>query len=419
MPLTPSRATLLVGLWSFCLAAAALAADDWNAGKQSFRDGDYESALVFFQSALEAGQTGPAILYNIAVTQYQTGRYSDAYRTFRRLADEFSDKRALAQYNMGLAAVRLDQPDRAQQHFRSAYDLSGDDETLRELASRQLVAAVPQPDSAARFRGAVSVRAGYDDNVALLDEAGLTAGTTTDSPLAEVYASFSGFPTEGYRLRVEGGAYAINYIDAGDFDQTQLSGGVIYEWRDGDWRFDAGLQLSTGAIGGDSYDRKIGPKASVTRYLNSNSNVEFRYRYDDVSEADSIYAGLSGSRQILDARYRWYEDEHYLQLRYSNETNDRRDGGFSPDRNRVSVDYRYQPERGLGAELGATFRASDYDDLDLPREEDLTMLRGALTYLFANEWLVFLELENSSNDSTDPVYTYDRNLWTLGARRFF
>lgn len=419
MFLTRSRLVLLACLLCFGLVTPAQAADDWNAGKKAFKDGDYESALVFFQAARDAGRTGPAILYNIAVTQYKIGRYSDAYATFELLAGQFPKRRALAEYNMGLAAAMLDEPDKAQGHFRRAYELSGGDETLRTLASRQLREVDPGARTASRWNAAVGIRAGYDDNVALLDEAGLTAGSTTDSPLVEMYASVTGFPAETYRLRVEGSAYLVRYVDADDFDQSQLSGGVIYDWRDGNWRLSAGLQASTGAIGGDAYDRKIGPKASVTRYLNGNSNVELRYRYDDVSEADSVYAGLAGSRQLIDARYRWYENEHYLQFRYANESNDRRDAGFSPDRNRLSADYRYQPERGFGFEVGATFRTSDYDDLDLPREEDLTLIRSALTYLFPNEWLVFVEAEHSSNDSTDPVFAYDRNQVTLGARRFF
>ncbi len=419
MFLTRFRPALSACLLCLGLAVSANAMDDWSSGKQAFNDGDYESALVFFESARDAGRTGPAVHYNIAVAQYQTGRYRDAYQNFRLIAEQFPAKRALAEYNMGLAAIRLGETDRAQGHFQSAFALSGNDQNLRTLASRQLVDAEPETDSAPRWRGAISARAGYDDNVALLDEAVLTAGTTTDSSLAEVYASFSGTPTERYALRVEGTVYLVNYIDAGDYDQTQLSGGVSYDWRRGDWRFSAGLRGSTGSIGGDAYVRKIGPKASVTRYLNRNSSVELRYYYDDVSEADSIYAGLAGSRQIIDARYRWYQDEHYLQLRYWNEMNDRQDAGVSPDRNRLGVEYRYQPETGLGFEVGAALRASDYDDLDVPREEDLTILRATLTYLFREDWLAFAEVENSSNDATDPTFSYDRNQITLGVRRYF
>jgi hypothetical protein len=105
------------------------------------------------------------------------------------------------------------------------------------------------------------VRAGYDDNVALLDETVLSAGTTTDSPMAEVFAAFSGPWTGRSGLRVEGSAYLLNYFDADDFDQSEVQGGVFYEWRPRHWRLQLGVQAGTSAIGGDAYDREVGPRA--------------------------------------------------------------------------------------------------------------------------------------------------------------
>ena len=220
-------------------------------------------------------------------------------------------------------------------------------------------------------------------------------------------------------MRVEGSAYVLKYVDADDFDQSQLSAGLFYEWRPSNWRLQLGVRASTGAIGGDAYDRKTGPTVRVVHYLSRNANIDLRYLYDDVTEADSIYAGLAGTRQVVDTRYRWYRDGHFLQLRYAVETNDRQDPGMSPERSRFHIDYRYQPERGLGFEGGLALRNSDYDELATPREENLTTLRGAVTYMFRNNWLVLVEYRNSSNDSTDPTFAYDRDQATLGARKYF
>jgi opacity protein-like surface antigen len=153
--------------------------------------------------------------------------------------------------------------------------------------------------------------------------------------------------------------------------------------------------------------------------LSRNVNIDLHYRYDDMTEADSVFAGLAGSRQQIDAHYRWYRDGHGLQLRFGLETNDRLDAGTSPDRNRFGIDYRYQPGHGLGFEAGVDLRNSEYDELATPREEDLTTLRGALTYLFPNNWLVLLEYRNSSNDSTDPLFDYDRGQASLGLQKYF
>lgn len=406
--------------FAVCAPAFGTATEaDWNAGKQAYRNGDFASALVFFETARDTGLDGPAVHYNIAVSQYQLGRYGEAEATFELIARRFPKMRGLAEYNLGLTATRLGSDAEAREHFRRAYELSSHNRALRVLASRQLRVIEPEVRAASRWSGAIGVRAGNDDNVALLDETGLATGTTTDSPLAEVFAAFSG-PWNGRNgLRIEGSAYLLKYVDAEDFDQSEIAGGVFYEWRPRDWRLQLGVQASTGTIGGDSYDRKVGPRLRVVRYLNHNASVDLRYRYDDVTEADSIYAGLAGTRQVIDARYRWYRAGHHIQLRYALETNDRLDAGISPDRNRFRIDYRYQPGHGLGFEAGVDLRNSDYDELATPREEDLTALHGALTYMFVSNWLLSVEYRSYSNDSTDPLYDYDRGQLTLGALKYF
>ncbi len=410
-------AALILMLHGSAFGATIVA--DWDAGKQAFRGGDYASALVFFESARDAGLNGPAVHYNIAVSQYKLARYGEAEATFELIARRFPKMRALAEYNLGLTANRLGDDADAREHYRKAYELSSDDQTLRVLASRQLRVLEPELRTASRWSGVFGVRAGNDDNVALLDETGLPAGTTTDSPLAEMFASFAGPWIGRSGLRVEGSAYLLKYTDADNFDQSELRGGLFYEWRPRNWRLQLGVQASTGAIGGDAYDRKTGARVRVVRYLSRNANIDLRYRYDDVTEADSVFAGLAGSRQQFDTRLRWYRDGHRLQLRYALETNDRLDAGMSPDRNRFRFDYYYQPEHGLGFEAGLGLRNSDYSQLATPREEDLTTLRGALTYMFRNQWLVLFEYRNSSNDATDPAYSYDRGQFTLGALKYF
>ena len=413
------RVAVLAILVALAGTAAATTTEDWSAGKQAFQAGDYASALLFFRTARDAGLEGPAVHYNIAVSQYKLGRYGAAQQNFALIARRFPKMRGLAEYNLGLTADRLGERADARAHFLNAYQMNPDDRRLRILASRRLRELEPEVRTASRWSGAFGVRAGSDDNVALLDEVGLPAGTTTDSPMADVFASFSG-PWNGRSgFRLEGSAYLVKYVDADDFDRSEIRGGVFYEWRPTNWRLQIGVQASTGTIGGDAFDRKTGARVRVVRYLNRNSAIDLRYNYDDVTEADSIFAGLAGTRQQFDARYRWYRDTHRFQFRYRLQTNDRFDPGVSPDRSRFGIDYRYQPEQGLGFEAGISLRNSDYKDLATPREEDLTTFRGALTYMFRDNWLVLLEYRNASNDSTDETFSYDRGQITLGALRYF
>jgi hypothetical protein len=231
--------------------------------------------------------------------------------------------------------------------------------------------------------------------------------------------SFSGPWTGRSGLRVEGSAYLVKYADAGDFDQTELQGGVFYEWRPTDWSLRVGVHAGSGGIGGTSFDREAGGRLRAVRYLGDSALFDLRYAYDNVTEADPIFAGIAGNRQEIDARYLWYRDGHRFSLRYRHESNDRNDPAVSPQRNRFSLDYRFQPERGFGAEAGFGFRKSDYNELDLPRREDLQSIHGAITYMFSNDWLAIVEYSASSNDSSDEAFSYDRSVIMLGASKYF
>jgi hypothetical protein len=404
-----------------CLVAASPAAlaEDWQAGKQAFADGDFDTALFHFQNARDKGLDGPAVHYNIAVVQFELARYDDAGETFRLIAERFPAMRGLAEYNLGLVARRQGRRNDAASHFLRAYDLSPDDEKIRVLASRRIRELEPGFRSVTRWSGAFGLRAGHDDNIALRDEAGVPVGTTTESPMADMFASFSGPLTGRDGFRVNGSAYVIKYADADEFDQTELQVGGLYEWRRSNWRAQLGAHATTSMLGGDSFDRKLGADARFVRYVGDSSDMQIRYTYDDVSEGEDFFAAISGSRQLLEGRYRYYRDDRILRLRVIYETNDRLDSAVSPERYRVSADYRLQPEHGFGFEVGIDYRNSQYDDIAIPRNEKLLMLVGGMSYTFRNDWSVIVDYRLSDNESNDPDFTYDRQVFTLGAVKVF
>lgn len=399
--------------------ATAAPPGDWEAGKRAFESGDYVSALESFEAARDAGLEGAAVHYNIAVSQYKLGRYPQAAKTFSLLADRYPAMHGLAEYNLGLVSRRLGERAAARRHFLRAYELSPDDPKIRILASQRLRELEPELRSTSRWRGALGIRAGHDDNVTLRDEAGLPAGTTTASPMIDFFGVIQGPWDEHSGIRFDGSIYTIRYLDADDFDQSELRGAVFYHWGPGEWRFRAGVHASAGTLGGDSFDRKAGAHARAVRYLGRSASIDLRYTYDDVSDADALFAGIEGSRQQLDLRYLWYSDGHRVQLRYWLETNDRADPAVSPDRNRLGLDYGYRPGTGLGYEAGVDLRNSDYDELVTPRDEDLLTLRGAVTYTFAADWTVLLEYRVADNDSSDATYSYDSTQVTLGLLKTF
>lgn len=411
---------IIVAAFFLSISPACLASNaNWDAGNEAFAIGDYPSALRHFEAALNNGLSGPAVHYNLAVCNFKLGKLDDAATRFQLIADRYPAMRGLAEYNLGLVAQRSGERDVAVGHFLNAHRFSPDDRTLRILASHRLRDLEPEMRMASKWSGAVGIRAGFDDNVTLRDETGLPSTIETASPVTDLFASIRG-PFNGKSgFRFAGRIYAIKNVDAGDFDQSGLYGGAMYDWRQGDWRIQLGLHGSTGSLGGDSFDRKFGADLNALRYLNQNAEVSLTYVYDDVQEGDSRFAGIAGSRQQIQARYRWYDGDRRFAVRYRHETNSRLSADVSPARSLLSAVYRYQPDSGLGYEGGITFRNSRYDDMLTPRDEDLITINVAATWALTQRWMLVLDYRHSSNDSSDPLFSYDRNVITVGALKLF
>ena len=405
--------------YAFTPLALAGVSEDWASGQQAFAVGDYESALLYFEMARDAGQPGVAIHYNIAVCQFKLERFDDARTTFRHIADNYPKMAGLAEYNLGLVERRIGNARAAQQHFIRAWELSPNDEKIRSLAIAMLDDMVPPGEPPKEWYGSFGLRAGHDDNVALRDSLGLPAGVTAESPVADLFVALRGSPSFLGGFMLDASAYAVAYPDADDFDQSEFRAGGLYVWRPGDWRLEASAHFVYGTLGGSGFEREIALGARAVRYLGDEGAFDLQYRFDDIEEGDPLFAGIAGTRHRIDLRYRWYRGKHSAILRLGAENNDRLDAGVSPSRTRLQADYRYQPSDGWGFEAGFGLRNSDYDDLATPRTEDLTSISAAITRTVADVWLFALQYEYSENDSNEPVFSYERNVITLGLLRTF
>ena len=411
---------LLIAI-SVLLIAIHVHADEWADGNEAFARDDYAAALGFFEAARDSGIAGPAVHYNIAVCQYELERYEKAGETFAFIAREYPRMAGLAEYNLGLVAQRIGDTAAAADHFLRAYRLSRDNKKIRVLASNQLAGIQPEPEPAHSWSGAFGVRAGYDDNIALRDTTGIALGDTTESPMLDIFATVARpFSDQPGGWRFEGSVYGIRYFDADEFDQNEIRADAVYEWRPGDWRVVAGAHIGAGWLGGDALDHRIGLGVQGSRSLGVNGSVNLAYNFDDISEGDDMFDGISGERHSIAARYRWYSaDGRRLLVRLRHEDNDRRDPGVSPTRTGVSVDYRFLPDTGWGFEAGASYRRTRFSDVAVSRTEKLASVRGALTRYIVGEWILLVEYRYSDNDSSDPTFSYDRNSLAIGAMRTF
>lgn len=396
--------------------AAADASADWQAGQDAFAAGDAASALVFFTSARDQGLAGPAVHYNIAVCHYELGEYAAARDAFAFIAERFPKMRGLAEYNVGLAERRLGNTAAAQHHFIAAWYAS-DDPKVRALAASQLT-DVEREEPESSF-GMVSTSVGHDDNVALRDSLGLPAGTSGESPFADLYAMLN-IPAAAIQgLSFDGAVYAINYPDADEYNQAEVRAGLLYERDTSDWRFRAGLHVVTGTLDGSRFNEELNTDFRATWYASESSSLELRLRYDEIRGTEALYEGIDGSRVRFDVRYRWSQLPHYLVLRAGIEDNDRRDVSISPARQRLQANYYYQLDDRWEIEAGAAYRVSDYDNAVVLRDENLTALSIGANYEINDDWVLGLHYRFSDNDSSDPIYSYERNQFTVGVRYLF
>lgn len=395
------------------------AADAWAQGTQAFAAEDYLRALSHFQRARNAGQAGPAVHYNIGVCQYKLQHYDEARQTFTLLNDRYPKMRPLAQYNLGLVALKLSQRDIAVRHFRESYYQASGDPKLRAMSSTMLRRMIDETVPSSQWLRMVSLRGGFDDNVTLQDEASIVTDASTESPFIELFGTLSGPYSSRGGLRLDGGFYIVNYSDADDFNQASIYLGGVYEWRGAQWGADVGAHAGATTLGGDGYDRSGRFSARISRKLSTEGSLAFRYRYDDITAAEAVFDDIEGTRQRFELRYRWYRDGRSFNARLAHEANDRADPGISPDRNTVSFDYRYSPEAGWGFAIGTELRASDYAAAMPARDEDLAQANLTLLRNTAAGWQLFAEYRWAHNDSSEPVFSYTRNQFSVGVFRMF
>lgn len=395
---------------------AAEPSADWQAGQDAFAAGDVASALVFFTSARDQGLPGPAVHYNIAVCQYELGDYAAARDTFAMIAGRFPKMRGLAEYNVGLAERRLGNAVAAQRRFIAAWYAS-DDPKLRALAAAQLTDV--ERDPPAEGYGSVSASVGHDDNVALRDRLGLPAGASAESPLADVFAMLNIPSAHVAGLAFDGAIYAINYPDADEFNQAEVRAGVLFLRDTSDWHFKAGLHLVTGTLDGSRFNEELNADLRATYFASDTATIELRLRYDEIRGTAATFEGIDGSRSRADVRYRWNRLPHYLVLRAGAEHNDRRDAGISPDRQSLQATYYYQLGDRWEIEAETSYRVSDYDDTAVLRDEELATVAVGASYDLTDDWALSVRYRYSENDSSDPVFSYERNQLTVSVRYLF
>jgi hypothetical protein len=399
------------------VSATTGAGERFAAGTRAFEAGDFRRALEDFQAAMTAGEEGPAVRYNVAVCYYKLGDYRRAEEAFSDLALRFPEMRDLADYNLGLALVRQDRTGEARTAFERAQ--VGNDAQIAALAAAMLDRLEPDQNAASPrpWTRLIDARVGYDDNVALIDTASLPAGRSTDSPLAEVFAFFSGPPGDR-PWRIDTSAYLVTYPDATEFDQRVFYASAVREWRAGEWYFDAGPGLSYSQLDGEGFERRIGAIINARRTA---AKITFaaQLAHDEVDDVEPQFAYIAGTLDQLALIVDGAVGSGRVIVGYYLERNDRADPGVSADRDRYVLRCRRLFGAAWAGDLMYEYRTSDYTRLNPAREESRRQYGIDLRRGIARDWQIVLQYRFADNESNDAAYTYDRHRVSFGMSRAF
>lgn len=401
-------------------ATAVAASEYFAAGSRAFEAQDYLRALSEFEAAIRAGSDGPAVHYNVAVCHYQLGDYALAEEAFRSLGRRFPEMRYLADYNLGLALTRRNRTAEARAAFERA--LGADDDRIVSLATAML-ARLPSParDSApAAWTRLVDFRVGHDGNVALLDASSLPAGRSTDSGFAELLAYAGGPLTTSGRWRLDASAYLVEYPDASELDQSGVYLGARYEWRARNWRLLAGPQLGRSALDGDGFEQHAGVTLDLRHtFAPARAVLGIVLTHDEVDAVEPQFGFVEGERDQLTLLLERALGSGRVVLDYRFERNDRAGAGVSSDRDRYSLRYRWALRPDWTGEVMYEYRLSDYARLDVPREERRHQAGFQATRRFGSSWQMTIQYRYTNNESSDPVFSYERHRIGVGASKTF
>lgn len=410
---------------AFGVAGAAPSTGDPSAlfaeASDAFAAGDYALAADYFEAAKAAGMTGPAVDYNRGVSYYRLGAYAEAAQVFEDLSAHYPEMQAIAEYNLGLALTSLGKVADARRAFERAR--AAEDQAIVALAEAMLErTGAPRGSESmdeSRWLGLFDLAVGYDDNVALVDEASLPAGLSSSSPMVEAFGYFSGRVGAARAVRIDASAYSVRYARAKEFDQDGVQIGIAYLWQAGSWQFDAGSHYARSLLAGDWFERRLGASVTARYPLGESASMSFRYVHDDVGDLSSEYRFVKGSRNRLSVAFQQRGERGRLALGFARERNDRLSPTVSPQRHELFAGYEHSLSADWSVGVEGRFRASRYGRLAVPRDEELSQLSLTATRDFRSGWQLLGQYRVAENSSNEEAFVYDRNRLLLSMNRLF
>ncbi len=390
------------------------AASAFDNGIDLFEQQQYQQAIKQFQQAIQNGDTRAAVYYNLAVSEYKTGKLNAAAAHFRQAAQD-GKFYSSSMYSLGLIAVKQNRLKTAIRYFDRVKPA---DASLRRYADNaiarlQAEGGAEKPASLLdHLHGLATLSYGRDSNVnRASDNSPSNVGDTFNSIYASVSMPFiADNPNIGFGVSY----FNINYSTLNTDDFSIARAGLFYKTRLANWKTRGMFSVSSSDLGPDRFQSSARLSLSGKYKLSSDSSIKLDYQFDKIHSSTVLYDYLTGTRQRLRAAYRKSFGDTRIDMRYRFETNNRDDlptQSFSPVRHTVRVMIKQPLTEKLTVKADAAYRASDYPAIGASagRTEDRSRLALRLQYRLDKHWALEGYARHTNNSSSNPLFKYSRD----------
>ena len=410
--------TALILLFSSELLATA--ESDFKLGVESFKAGDNAAAATYFESAMKQGMDSVSLQYNLASSYYKLGRYEESKKYFK-LVNQTEAMRDLAEYNLGLIAIKEKDGTLARRYFKSIAS-TGKDKKLIKLSKKQLMALSPEED---RWNAYLSSHIGYDDNISSVSgDSVLDIADTFYDLFASVDFLITGRRMNGWVA--DASLFGINYRETETSDEEQYTLGIKKAILLQDWDTSARLSFTKSTYGGADFQRITKLDIKGRKPISKSGRFYLRYRYEDIKSDNTLYDYLEGWRQRARVEYRSYSVKNIKQIYYELELNNRGElvtdtfaYDYSPTRHTVRGIYTHIIKRWwLTGDL--SYRFSDYEaSSTVDREDNQWKLALSADYYFDRTFKFTTSVQYTDNASSVDRYSYDKSIIKIGLSKLF
>lgn len=411
--------TALIFLCSSELLATA--ESDYELGVVSYKAGDNGKAVMYFKSAMEQGMDSVALQYNLASSYYRLGRYEDAKKYFK-LLNQTEAMRDIAEYHLGLIAIKEREGSLARRYFNSVAT-TGKDEKLIKLSNKQLSALEKAED---RWTSFFSLNYGYDDNISSVSgDSVLDRADNFYQLLASADLLISGRRVDGWTA--DASLFGIEYSETDTNDEYHFTLGLRRAIKLEDWYTSAHLNFSKSTYGGDDFQRITRLDILGRIAVSKRQRIHLRYQAEDIRSDNVIYDYLAGWRQRARVEYRHYAQNNTKHLYYELELNNRgelvtSDGTYeySPTRHTIRGLYTHTINNHWWLTGILSYRISDFSPTPtIDREDDQWKFALSTDYYFDRTFKLTAKYQYTDNASTIERYAYDKSIIKVGLSKLF